>query len=84
MITRSDLGDHEDRNTHEAQCFRAGCLLPVRYASTEEYEAAAEAFRTIHDPDAPHGARIMLPPRTGADGMVETGWIMLPPKPEGS
>lgn len=68
----------------ESRCYRAGCLLPVSYETTEAYEAAAEVFRSMHDPELPHGGRILLPPRTNEDGGVETGWIMLPPQPTSS
>jgi len=68
----------------EARCFRAGCLLPVSYETAEAYEAAAEVFRSMHDPELPHGGRILLPPRTNEDGDVETGWLMLPPQPKSS
>lgn len=65
----------------KARCYRAGCLLPVSFQTAEAYEAAAEAFRSIHDPELPHGGRVLLPPKTNADGDVETGWLMLPPPP---
>jgi len=68
----------------ESRCFRAGCLQPVSYESADAYEAAAEVFRSMHDPELPHGGRILLPPRTNEHGGVETGWIMLPPHPKSS
>jgi hypothetical protein len=71
--TRPQLG--------QPRCFRGGCLQPVAFASMEDYQAAAEAFRRLDDRDLLHGGRMLLPPRTHADGSIGTGWILLPPRP---
>jgi hypothetical protein len=62
------------------RCYRAGCEIAVRFASREDAEKAAEAFRTIAEPSAQHGGRIQTPAVNVGDGAYEANWIMLRPE----
>jgi hypothetical protein len=52
----------------DLRCYRAGCVVTVRFNDRETYEAAAKAFRGIAGEDARHGGRIQSPPDVEAGG----------------
>jgi hypothetical protein len=63
----------------DLRCYRAGCVVTVRFNDRETYEAAAKAFRGLAGEDARHGGRIQSPPDVEAGGQVTALWMMLRP-----
>ncbi len=60
-------------------CFRAGCLVQVRFPNELAYREAAAAFRNIRESGSEHGGRVQTPPAT-LDGAIVANWIMLRPE----
>jgi len=78
---RDALSMKQSANTKfsDLRCYRAGCLVTVRFNDRETYEAAAKAFRGLAGEDTRHGGRIQSPPDIEAGGQVTALWMMLRP-----
>lgn len=64
-------------------CYQAGCEMAVRFASREDAEKGADAFRQLQDASSEHHAgRVKTPAVEVGGGAYEANWIML--RPEGS
>lgn len=61
------------------RCYLAGCEAQVYFESEAQYEAAAQAFRSLSEDGAAHGGRVQTPPKQLEDGRWVTAWMMLRP-----
>lgn len=62
-------------------CYQAGCEIAVRFASREDAERGADAFRELQDASSElHAGRVQTPAVDVGGGAYEANWIMLRPE----